>query len=224
MIIEPIIALLAPHTCIGCATEGSLVCDWCREAAIQPLPSRCYRCHSLTQDSATCKKCRHKSDLAHVWVRTEYTGLAKLLVQKLKFERARAGAEVIARFMDEALPYSSANTIITFAPTATSRRRIRGYDQAELIARELARRRKLPFKTLLHRRGHSRQVGSDKLTRQTQLKDAFYPSFVGMLPKGCTVLIIDDIVTSGATLESAARFLKKQGAKIVCGAVFAQKI
>lgn len=224
MLLDRLISLLAPHNCVSCGAEGSLLCEWCSEGLLASLPPRCYRCQALTQDSATCKKCRRHSDLRYVWVGGEYAGAAKVLVHKLKFQRTRASATVIARLMDETLPYIPRDVVIAYAPTATSRRRRRGYDQAELIARALARRRNMTFKTLLYRRGHSRQVGADKQTRQTQLAQAFYPNPAIQLDKDTKVLLIDDIVTSGATLEAAAHVLKQSGAATIYAAAFAQKL
>ncbi|MDZ7744455.1 MAG: phosphoribosyltransferase family protein [Candidatus Saccharibacteria bacterium] len=157
--------------------------------------------------------------LKHVWIRTDYTPLARHLTHKLKFERTVAAAEVISGLMIEALPYISKDVLVTHVPTATSRRRQRGYDQAELLARSLANSCGLRHKTLLARKGHSRQVGSDKTTRVEQLQGAFRPVSVIKSP----VLLVDDITTTGATLEAAARELKQAGTKKVYATAFAQK-
>jgi ComF family protein len=158
-----------------------------------------------------------------VWVATTYDEGAKELVHKLKFEHAMAAAKPITELMAEALPYLPEGIVIVHVPTATSRRRQRGYDQAELLARHLARRLRRRCMTLLARRGQSRQVGARRMQRTTQLVDAFHPIRPSLI-QGAHILLVDDIVTTGASLEAAARVLKQAGAKRIDAVVFAQKI
>jgi len=221
-VLEKVLSIIAPHSCISCGAEGSLLCAWCLPDACLPLPERCYRCHKLSQDSKTCASCRSKSPLKAVWVATEYEGLAKDLIHKLKFERASAAAEPIAKVMAEALPYLSERTIITHVPTASSRYRQRGYDQAELIAKELAKLKQVRYVPLIGRLGQTRQVGAKRATRLVQLEGAFRPRAThGILE--AEILLVDDITTTGVTLESAARVLKAAGAKRIYATVFARK-
>lgn len=222
-IIEKLVSLIAPHDCLDCGTEGTLVCAWCMPNAFLPLPDRCYRCNKLSRDSKVCTRCRRSSPLHAVWVCTEYEGLAKRLVHKLKFERAGAAALPIAEAMAETLPYFTKKTVVTHIPTATSRYRQRGYDQAELIARRFAQLKGLQYIPLLTRQGHSRQVGAKRLLRLSQLEGAFRPRNA-YAAAGAEVILIDDIVTTGATIDAAARVLKAAGAKRVSAAIFGQKI
>jgi ComF family protein len=222
-ITERLVGSIAPHLCIICGSEGSLLCDWCLPDAMPPVPSRCYRCHSLTDNSSVCKKCRPKSRLGHVWVRTEYDGHAKRLIHDFKFERAQAAAAPVARLMAEPVPYLDRQVIVTHVPTATSRVRRRGYDHARLLAGQLAKNLDLAYAPLLMRLGQTRQVGSKRSSRLAQLQGAFTVRKSGPI-QGGHILLVDDIVTTGATLELAARVLKAGGAKSIDAAVFAQKI
>ena len=222
-VMERLIAVIAPFSCIVCGNEGRIVCDWCRPEALETLPSRCYSCHVLSRDSAVCPACRKRSPLCHVWIASSYEGYAKRLVEILKFERGKAAAEDIAHFVDETLPHLPADTIVVHVPTATSRRRQRGYDQSEEIARQFARLRGLRHRTLLARMGHTRQVGSSKKQRQEQIQNAFRARNNEVI-KGSTLLLIDDLTTTGSTLEAAARMLKRAGAKKIIAATFAQKL
>lgn len=220
--LDKLISVLAPHRCVVCRAEGSLLCTWCLPDAIQPVPERCYRCYALSRDSAVCAACRKQSPLRHVWVRGSYEGAAKQLVHMLKFARAMAAAQTIGQLLHEATPALPPGTIITFVPTATSRVRHRGYDQAELIARAFAAARGQKVQTLLTRVGQTRQLGADRKHRLEQAAK----NYVASRPEACKgveILIIDDISTTGATLEAAAYVLKKAGARTVHAAVFAQK-
>jgi predicted amidophosphoribosyltransferase len=99
--------------------------------------------------------------------------------------------------------------------------RQRGYDQTRLIARVFAKQRGLPCDELLVRRGQSRQVGSDRKHRQEQAAKNYQSK--QNIAKGTEVLLIDDILTTGATLEASAKILYQAGAKTVNAVVFAQK-
>lgn len=220
--LDKIIGLLAPHVCVSCGAEGSLFCRRCQFDAIQTVPERCYRCFELSTDYTVCSKCRSATPLRHVWVRTTYQGPAQKLLYQFKFGRSRAAANVVAVLIDDILPALPKDTILSYIPTATSRVRVRGYDQSRLITRELAKKRGLEVARLLVRHGQTRQTGA---TRSQRIKQAekHYGLASGYNLKGKTIVLIDDISTTGATLEAAARVLKKAGAKQVNAAVFAQK-
>lgn len=219
--IERLISLLAPHSCLLCGRDGRILCEWCYPDAFINVPSRCYKCRSVSVDSKTCLKCKKSSALQYVWVASEYADTAKLLIHAYKFERAKSASKIIAGVMSEHLPYLPASTVITYVPTATSRVRKRGYDHARLIALEIARLRGLRCQPILLRRGQSRQVRSTRAERIAHAEDAYSLKNSKSIPR--SIVIVDDILTTGATLETAGRLLRKTGCKQVYGAVFAQK-
>jgi ComF family protein len=157
--------------------------------------------------------------LYQVWAATEHEGVGKTLVHQLKFERARAGAAVAAKAMADLL-LPDANWLVTFTPTAPVRVRGRGYDQAQLIAGQLARMLQCEYAPLLLRMGTQRQVGQTRQVRREQMMQAFRPVRPGSI-RGRHILLIDDVLTTGSTLEAAAATLKAAGAKRVSAAVFA---
>lgn len=215
--LEKIISLIAPHSCLGCTAEGALLC---RNCALQlpPIVPRCYHCAASTKDYRTCPACRRTSALFQVWAVTAYDGVAKALVRKLKYERARQGGRDMADCLVRLLPDN--DWVVCHVPTATVRVRQRGYDQAQLMAKMIATRRGWPREVLLARFGQQRQVGQRRLTRHEQLKDVFVVRSLQQV-KGKHVLLIDDVITTGATLEAAAQALKRAGARRVSAAVFA---
>lgn len=219
--LEAIIRVLAPHYCLGCGREDTLLCDSCRLSGLRTIPSRCYRCKTLTTDAAVCKKCRSEGPLRHIWASCEYEDLPKQLIHKLKFERAKAAHKPIAIQIDDTLPVLTGVTI-SHVPTATSRVRQRGYDQSRLVARELSRLRSLPYRSLLLRRGQQRQVGAERSVRVTQAQD-FFAAKEQRDPLPTHVLLVDDVLTTGATLQAAARCLRRAGVKCVDAVVFAQR-
>jgi len=180
--------------------------------------SRCFICNEQTEDFSTCSKCRRKTVLNNVWVAADYDGTVKDLVQGFKYERQRASARPLAELMDKALPFAEPSTIVTHVPTATNRIRTRGYDHALLLAQKIASLRSLKHRTLLGRLGQSQQMGASRKTRLEQTEK----SFIAVKPrkiKSAHILLVDDILTTGSTLRSAAQELKKAGAKTVTAVV-----
>lgn len=219
---ETLISLIAPHECLQCGLEGALVCDTCLLECFPSLPERCYRCNRLMSDSRVCAACRKHTALSYVWVRTAYEGAAKELVYRMKFARARKGTEVIGRVIAESLPYLKPEYLVVPVPTATTRVRQRGYDHAALIARTVARYQGLHVKLALRRLGNVRQVGANRIERLTQLRDAFYIAHPEVV-RGKDILLIDDVVTTGGSIEQAAQVLRQAGARSVVAAIFAKK-
>lgn len=219
-IVERLISIVAPHECIACGYEGSLLCTNCIELLGPLPPEKCFSCQKISSNNKTCKNCRQKSKLGHVWIRTEYKDEAKELIHLLKFERAKASQEIIAAAMVEILPKRT-STIIVPIPTASSRKRQRGYDQSVLIAKRISTITSLPLERFISRIGQSRQVGSLKTERLLQLRDAFLVNKPEQI-KGAHIILIDDVMTTGATLEAAATVLRNAGAKQVDALVFAR--
>jgi ComF family protein len=220
-ILEKLINIIAPNSCISCGSEGSILCDWCKPDALLPIPSRCYRCQAQTKDFLVCPKCRKVSKLRHVWVVTDYEGIAKDLIKSLKFGYKRESAEIIAGAMADTLPYISDDALIVPIETASIRVRQRGFDHAKLIAKSLASNQGFSYCPVLKRSGTSRQVGAKRQQRLQQLADAFWVSSPELI-KGKHILLVDDVLTTGATLETAAQALRKTGATSVNAVVLGQ--
>lgn len=131
-------------------------------------------------------------------------------------------AAPMARICGESLPL---RTIIVPAPTATNRVRMRGYDQSALLACNLASRIGALYDPLLCRIGSQKQIGANRAQRQAQLQGAFYtkPQYRSHHDvQGAHIILVDDVVTTGATLEAAAEALRAAGARSVEAVVFAQ--
>lgn len=214
-----IMSLVAPHRCVGCGSEGSLLCEACSSKLV-PAVGRCYRCHRIADNFRTCANCRRTSKLFSVAARTRYDSIGEELVKKLKFEHSTAGARDVARELTALVP-DTKDLIITHLPTATSRVRERGFDQAKLIAKRLSTDAGLPYTVFLARSGGARQVGASRNERFAHTSGMFRIRHQQLLT-GATILLIDDVITTGASLESAARTLRANGAKRVYGLVFCQ--
>lgn len=223
LILDKLISLYAPFNCLGCGIENkALLCPICTQT-IPPVPSRCYRCMAVTHDYAVCDRCRRYTPLRHVTVAVHYDGVAKELLHTAKYERAVHGLSEIAEIMKDHMEhlYEEGYDYIVPVPTATSRVRQRGYDQAEVLASHIARGIAIPNASLLLRFGQAHQVGAGRITRLKQLQGAFRLKDTAKV-SGRRLLLVDDVITTGATLEAAAAVLKKAGAARVDAIVFAQ--
>lgn len=217
--IQPLLNLLAPDDCLECGQEGSLWCEWCRLSS-EPLPSRCFRCHAMTSNFDTCKKCRNYTAVKRLYVASEYKETPKALVRVLKYDCKRHGALPIARVLTELLPHYPPGVLVVAVPTAPLHVRQRGFDHTARIAKEVAKLKGLRFVPALSKPNNLRQVGASKKNRQEQAKGAYRIKRNSNV-NGCDILLIDDVVTTGATLAECIKVLKKAGAKSVDAAVFA---
>jgi predicted amidophosphoribosyltransferase len=136
-------------------------------------------------------------------------------VARLKYRNARAVLPALANAI-AALVDPATVDVVTWAPTSAARRRERGFDQARLLARAVARRLHRPCRSLLTRQPGPAQTGRPRRDRLAG------PTFTIARNPPCRVLVVDDVVTTGATLIAAARVLKAAGAREVKGAAAAR--
>jgi len=221
--IDGIFGLLAPHQCIACGIEGSVMCDNCVELAGEPVVPRCAGCHKLSDNYRTCVSCRSWLEPYSVIVTTKYDGIYEQLIRELKFNSKRQSAQPIARMMTDLLPEASENMVICPLPTAPVRIRQRGFDHTKQISKHITEYSSMNIGYFLGRKSNVRQLGSSRAQRLEQMQNEFFVN-----PKtdvaGKSILLVDDVVTTGASLSAAAKTLKKAGAKRVTAIVFAQKI
>ncbi|CAN5514186.1 hypothetical protein BH10ACT1_BH10ACT1_32450 [soil metagenome] len=140
-----------------------------------------------------------------------YEGAAREVVAQLKYRNARSPVGWLGVGV-AGLVRPGEVDVVTWAPTTSVRRRSRGFDQAELLARRVARQIGVPCRSLLSRAPGSPQTGRNLVERHHG------PSF---LPTrrldGVRVAVVDDVVTTGATLDAAGRALRAAGASHLLG-------
>jgi len=216
---EILLNVVAPHRCINCNTEGSLACVDCLQNVSIKRPT-CFRCNRLSDGGKTCPSCRRQTDLAGVVVAAHYDGLAKELVQALKYQQQVAASEILAKLLAPRLSPAGFD-VVTAIPGSPSRYRHRGYHQAELIAKRVAKQLRLPYRPLLGRLEVASQVGASRDQRLSRVHDSFWVRHPASF-SGQRVLIIDDVLTTGATVNEAAHVLREAGATSVWGGVAAK--
>lgn len=209
---DKLLSIVAPHYCCICAKVGSLLCNSCIYNITDEPYSLCVWCSALSHDGV-CRNCQKPSQFSKAWVTGERTDELKQLLNRLKFHRTYAAAGACAELLHHTLPSLPSNTIVVSVPTIPKHIRIRGYDHAERIACQFASKRKLSYKKALYRNNHTIQLGASASLRKKQAATAFSCSV--KLEVATPYLIIDDIITTGSTLQATASTLRQQGAEIV---------
>jgi len=226
-LLEAAIGWLAPPQCVSCGVEGSTVCGACASTKLIPYGQRCFGCGTLTELGRTCSRCRRFGSPARVWVTTNHEGAARDLLHAFKFEQQRAAADSLALLMAATFVENNGadypDYLVIPVPTATKRVRQRGFDHAQLLARSVARKLGLNYQPVLARLGQTRQVGSKRADRIAQMADKYLVKNSARV-SGQKILLIDDVVTTGATLNTAARALRLAGATRVDALVFARRL
>lgn len=202
------------------------------------FPRKCTFCRRLTQGGAmVCPRCAAKLPYTGYSARQDFPHLAacysplyytedvrrSLLGYKFGGLRMYASAygEFLAKCIDE-------NRIscdsITWVPLSRMRLRKRGYDQARLLAEELSRRLSIPCIPLLRKmRNNPRQSATGNAEKRRRNVKGVYEALPDPDIRGKTILLVDDIVTTGATLSEAASVLQKAGAASVVGLTLARR-
>jgi predicted amidophosphoribosyltransferase len=190
--------VLLPVTCPGCGREeGVAPCVGCAEGLRAP---------PVLAPPVGLDGC------ASLFV---YEGAGRELVARLKYRNARAALRPLADAL-VALVDGAHVDVVTWPPTTAARRRGRGFDQSALLARAVARRLGRPCRRLLRRRPGPPQTGRPAVARRQG------PVFLPARPGTGSVLLVDDVRTTGATLVAAARALREAGARHVWAVTLAQ--
>ena len=218
--------LMFPPRCVGCGEGGSFLCDGCVAALPVAEGSRCPRCWQPRSDAWLCDDCQAAPPsydglrAAFVYGRT-----ARELVHALKYRGMTALAPRMGSLLTEAARRHDVEAdLVVPVPLSGLRRRLRGYNQAEALARPLAMELQLPLRpqALARRRDTPPQARSaDAEARRRNVTDAFVCRDRGV--GGRRVLLVDDVTTTGATLAACAVALRAGGAESIWALTFARE-
>lgn len=198
-------------------------------AIVPPLCAACGR--ACRPEAALCTRCSRRlaeaepvegggaPGLDRAWSSAPHEGVARDLVTALKFRRLLPVADLIADRIQWLAPGTILSGTIVPVPTAPLRSALRGFDPAAEIAAALAQQTELPLSSCLIRRGGGRQIGKRRAER------IGHPPLIqarGQVPR--SILLIDDVLTTGATLASCARALRSAGAIRVAAITFTRRL
>jgi len=216
--------LFFPPWCIGCGREGQYICNACREKLPLVSPPVCAICGRSLTEQNTCPDCI-EGPVTIDGIRAPFLlhGVIRKAIHELKYRNLKAIAPLLAGFlhyyiMENPIP----GDVLVPVPIHTKRLRERGYNQSSLIASELGRKNGLPIieNCLVRRVNTPPQVRTaSAVERRKNIADAFGCNNDRL--KGRQVILIDDVTTSGATLNTCAEALKQSGATSVWGLTIA---
>lgn len=232
--------LLLPAACLGCGgwipfrpeDPEALVCGRCRSLLAPPPPPRCLRCdlprgtgHAAGRPCTGCLD--WDPELAGARTAVLLQGPASRLVHALKYEGWRRASGVMAACMASRIGPPDQGAVLVPVPTTAARLRTRGYNQAAELAAALSRFTSLPVvEGLVRRGGGPSQVALHPSQRRTNVRGAFGAPGAALQEQiqGRRILLVDDVLTTGATAREAAVALVAGGALEVTLLAFARAL
>lgn len=221
---DSVLDLLFPPHCAGCEQRGRWLCNDCLAAIERIRPPLCPHCGRPQPRERLCHLCRVEP-LTIDGIRSVayFEGSLRRAIHRFKYEGVQALAGPLAELLAE---YQAGNLwpvdIIVPVPLHPERQAERGYNQATLLARALAAWLELPTaETALARvRVTAPQVELDARQRKSNVAGAFRARAADVA--GQHVLLIDDVCTTGATMDACSQALKADGAQAVWGLALAR--
>lgn len=215
---------LFPLQCVACNRYGFALCPSCAQTVMPVPPSICLTCgRPQLEQNASCSSCQRlgtfqdEAPLLFSRSATLFTSPIREAVHGLKYEKRTELAEVLARYLFASFQgypwYDLYGLIDAIAPVPLHAKRLeeRGYNQAGLIAESFSEFVNIPFTPkLLERSRHTEsQVDKNIAEREQNVANAFYAT---ANLDNLVILLIDDVCTTGATLQACAKALKDAGA------------
>lgn len=214
--------LIFPKICLSCGVNNFLLCPKCQNKIKILKTDTCIYCGKISPRGKICQNCKRKSSLTGIIVATKYSGIIKELIHSFKYESNKGllqplGKILVKKFSDIKI---NGRVIITSVPLHWTRKNTRGFNQSELLAKYLAKEVGDQYEELLKRvKSTKPQIKFNKYDRINNLKGAFVTKVKNLY--GEKIILIDDVCTSGATLEACAKELLRSGAQEVWGLVLA---
>jgi ComF family protein len=222
---KELLDILFPKFCVSCGKEGVWWCAQCRAKEPVNLQHFCPRCSQVLEPFTPSNACPVHSSLSGVTALYQYTDQSaiKELIHSFKYRNIRGISEVweeILRVL--VVPPAWRSAVVVPVPLFNKRLRERGYNQSELLAQILAKQNSMVLNAanLIRTRHTVHQVGLTRAERLKNTVDAF--AWVGEQRAPEKVILVDDVCTTGSTLENCAKALKARGCQEVWAVVLAR--
>jgi len=221
------IDLLFPQWCVGCGKEGSFICLSCRRSLPRIMPPLCPKCGKPQLSGILCPNCvSWPAEIDGIRSPFRFDGVIRQAIHQLKYRNLRALAVTLANLLQDYLATNPIpGEVLVPVPLHQKRIRERGYNQSNLLAKELGKLTSLPVvdDCLIRQRHTPPQAKTLTVAeRRSNVANAFTCRDHRLRDK--QVLLIDDVSTSGATLDACAAALKAGGATAVWGLALAREI
>lgn len=219
-----------PKKCIGCKKLGSYLCPNCFSTIHFAQNYFCAVCGRASYNGLTHPKCRGRYTIDGIFPVLNYKGILKKILYQYKYNphlsdlTTTLGELMYEGFIQNEILMKykeSDSSLVTSVPLHSSRQKTRGYNQSDLLAKDLAQRLQLSYSKKIIRRvvNTTPQFKLAKELRRENIKNAFQINNSNNI-KNKTIFIVDDITTTGTTLSECARIIKRGGARKVFGIAF----
>jgi len=225
-LIELAVESFFPRRCVGCGKVGGFLCSECLGKLPRLLPPICPNCGRSQASGIVCPDCRQRqTEIDGIRSPFRFDEVIRKAIHQLKYRNLKAISPCLAELLADYLESNSLpGEALLCVPLHPRRLRERGYNQSGLLARELGRRVGMPVieDCLIRVKQVQPQVRAvDVAERRKNVADAFVCRDERI--SGKQIILIDDVCTSGATLESCAAVLKSKGAASVWGLTLARE-
>ena len=222
--LEQLLDYIFPRECFGCEKEGEYLCSACFCQIEYLGDDNCFLC-GKSAERGICAECRVASQIDQIVVATKYTGtIAGRMIESFKFNFVEDLAEKIADILVSKIDQGHLEDIFreaSLVPIPLFKKRLleRGFNQSVKIAKQLSPKYNSVVVPLLARVKETKQQA--RLSREERfqnVKDVFKVKELAVIPR--RVILVDDVLTTGATFVSATKALKSAGvSEVICLAV-----
>ncbi|MFA6423058.1 MAG: ComF family protein [Patescibacteria group bacterium] len=209
---ELLLDTIFPKNCFVCGEENDWFCEKCLEKLNIIKTQTCYLCNRVSEKGKVCKKCKTKSNLSGVLISCHYGGATREAIIEMKYHDVFDIAKSLSKLLINTLEENDLkNFTIIPIPLHPKKLRDRGYNQSALLAEEISKHFNWPINTSLKK---IKYTGPQKELKARDRKNNLRGSFTwDSEDKISNVLLVDDVITTGATVEEVARILKLAGVK-----------
>ncbi len=219
--------LVFPQCCVGCGKEGDLICRSCYRSLPRIMPPLCPRCGRPQSSGILCPGCTSwQAEIDGIRSPFQFDGVIRQAIHQLKYRNLRAVVVPLAKLLNDYLTTNPIpGEVLVPVPLHPKRLRERGYNQSSLLAHELGKLINLPVvDDCLIRLRHSPPQAKTATVDERRSNVANTFSCRDHRLRDKQVLLIDDVSTSGATLDACALALKQAAATSVRGLALAREI
>jgi competence protein ComFC len=215
-----------PPTCGGCGMIGERWCNTCQMGITRISGNICPQCGEPQAGHELCPSCQATPpDYCKLRSFAYFKGPIRKAMHRLKYQKDIGLGEALSNSLIELYNVDKWRVdVVVPVPLSSKRQHDRGYNQASLLGRPLAYAIRKPFRTdmLLKKRETQTQVGLSAFERKRNVEGAFFAR--PTLLKNKTVLLIDDVTTTGSTISACAQALREAGASAVYGLTLARAV
>ena len=216
--------LVFPSRCVGCGEYGSFLCSACESSLPRLKQPYCKNCTEPNPGAVLCSRCV-LYPLSIDKIRAPYLmeGQVEAAIYALKYRNLRAIAPTLGELLAKWLESSRVpGDLLVPIPLHWRRHRVRGYNQSELLAKEMGKRSGLPVRTdlLVRTRDSAPQVSLSNPEDRARNVEGSFQCKADV--RGLRIILVDDVVTTGSTMSACALPLKAAGASSVWGVAIAR--